>query len=261
MVTYNFNEKQNEFVDGNNLEVWQSPKYKEAKQKAIELIESEKYKGILSESDFWILMNKTRSGKMGYTGLIISHDGCLKVNDQLEENLKFKPECVSVTRDGYNNSLVFSYMCPEQGLYEVGEVSKENCKNGYPYAMSLKRCMDRVILKNSKIAYAGIYSDSESDEFTQRVEAKEETKAENTKGEETKAENTKGEEPKPQIEGASEKQFVGINKIRAALKMSKDELNERCNAEFGCNTKDINQWQANDLLKELTNELKGKAEK
>ena len=30
--------------------------------------------------------------------------------------------------------------------------------------------MDRVILKNSKIAYSGIYSDSESDEFLKRTE-------------------------------------------------------------------------------------------
>ncbi len=66
---------------------------------------------------------------------------------------------------------------------------------------------------------------------------------------------------KQEVAPANEKQFVGINKIRECLKMSKDELNERCNKQFGCNTKDINQWQANDLLKELTNELKGKAEK
>jgi hypothetical protein len=104
-----------------------------------------------------------------YTGLIISHNGCLKINDCLES--KFNPDCVSYDKDGYNGSLVFSYCNAEQGIYEVGEVSKSNCKNDYPYAMAYKRLFDRVVLKLSKLAYSGIYSDSESDEFMQRVDA------------------------------------------------------------------------------------------
>jgi hypothetical protein len=77
---------------------------------------------------------------------------------------------VTLDKEGYGDSLVYTYNCPEQGIYEVGEVNKTNCKNAYPYAMALKRCMDRVILKNSKIAYGGIYSDSEADEFKERIE-------------------------------------------------------------------------------------------
>jgi len=154
---------------------YHTPKYKEAKSKAIELLNSEKYKDTLEPSDFWILVNTyANKTKAMYSGLIISHDGCLKINDVLDEQLKFKPQCVSIDKEGYSNSLVFSYMCPEQGLYEVGEVNKDNCKNDYPYAMALKRCFDRVVLKNSKIAYSGIYSDSESDEFLQRTEDTEE---------------------------------------------------------------------------------------
>lgn len=160
----------------NELEVWQSPKYGEAKNKAVELINSEKYKGILLESDFWILMNKTKTNKMAYTGLIISHDGCLKINDTLDEQLKFKPQCVSIDKEGYGGSLVYTYCCAEQGLYEVGEVSANNCKNGYPYAMAFKRCFDRVVLKNSKIAYAGIYSDSEADDFKEPIDERAESK-------------------------------------------------------------------------------------
>lgn len=113
---------------------------------------------------------------MAYTGLIISHDGCLKINDKLKDELKFKPQCVTVDKDGYKGSLVYSYCCEEQGLYEVGEVTSDNCKNSYPYAMALKRCFDRVVLKNSKIAYSGIYSDSESDEFAQQLNAPENQK-------------------------------------------------------------------------------------
>lgn len=170
--TYNFGEKKTENINGKTLPVeFITPKYKEARNKAIELLESDKYKGILETSDFWILVNTyANKTKAMYSGLIISHDGCLKINDILDEELKFKPECMTLDKEGYNGSLVFTYNCPKQGIYEVGEVSKDNCKNDYPYAMALKRCMDRVILKNSKIAYSGIYSDSEADEFTKRID-------------------------------------------------------------------------------------------
>lgn len=170
--TYNFGEKKTENINGKTLPVeFITPKYKEARNKAIELLKSDKYKGILETSDFWILVNTyANKTKAMYSGLIISHDGCLKINDVLDEELKFKPECMTLDKEGYNGSLVFTYNCPKQGIYEVGEVSKDNCKNDYPYAMALKRCMDRVILKNSKIAYSGIYSDSEADEFTKRID-------------------------------------------------------------------------------------------
>ena len=194
--TYNFGEKKTENINGKTLPVeFITPKYKEARNKAIELLESDKYKGILETSDFWILVNTyANKTKAMYSGLIISHDGCLKINDVLDEELKFKPECMTLDKEGYNGSLVFTYNCPEQGIYEVGEVSKDNCKNDYPYAMALKRCMDRVILKNSKIAYSGIYSDSEADEFTKRIdEDVVEEKPKTTKTATTKKTSTKTE--------------------------------------------------------------------
>ena len=168
MAKYTFGEKTEEYDarTRKKIPVWKTPKYEESKRKAIENIESGKY-GI-EESDFWILMNATKTGKMAYTGLIISHNGCLKINDKLES--KFDPASVSVDKEGYNNSLVYQYCNPEQGLYEVGEVSNDNLKNNYPYAMAYKRLFDRVVLKLSKLAYSGIYSDSESDEFAQRME-------------------------------------------------------------------------------------------
>lgn len=194
--TYNFGEKKTENINGKTLPVeFITPKYKEARNKAIELLESDKYKGILETSDFWILVNTyANKTKAMYSGLIISHDGCLKINDVLDEELKFKPECMTLDKEGYNGSLVFTYNCPKQGIYEVGEVSKDNCKNDYPYAMALKRCMDRVILKNSKIAYSGIYSDSEADEFTKRIdEDVVEEKLKTTKTATTKKTSTKTE--------------------------------------------------------------------
>lgn len=164
---YDFGEKRTEYNAKLNkeVEVWQSPKYIEAKNKAIETLESKEYKAVLTEGDFWILMNATKTGKMAYIGLIISHNGCLKINDALPNDKKFKPSCMTLDKEGYNGTLVYSYMNDEQGVYEVGEVSAKNCSNAYPYAMALKRCMDRVILKNSKLAYSGIYSDSEAEEF------------------------------------------------------------------------------------------------
>lgn len=161
-----FNEKEEEWSSkqNKNIPVWLNPKYIEARDKAIELINGKKYD--LQEGDFWILMNETKTGKMGYSGLIISHNGCLKINDKLEN--KVNPKCFSVEKDGYKKSLVYTYC--DDDVYEVGEVSETNCKNEYPYAMAFKRCFDRAVLKKCKLAYAGVYSDSEADEFTKKDE-------------------------------------------------------------------------------------------
>ena len=220
-ATYNFGEKKEENINGKKIPVeFHTPKYNEAKNKATELLNSEKYKGVLEPSDFWILVNTyANKTKAMYSGLIISHDGCLKINDVLEDKLRFKPECMSLDKEGYNNSLVYSYICPEQGLYEVGEVSKDNCKNDYPYAMALKRCFDRVVLKNSRIAYSGIYSDSESDEFLKRTDEGESTPAEKSKEAPKKA-TTKATPKKEQPKGGDlpvqENQITIIKKLYTA---------------------------------------------
>lgn len=169
---YNFGEKETEYNPklGKDVGVWKSPKYLEARKTAVETLESDTFGKVLSEADFWILTGLTKSGKVAYNGLIISHNGCLKINDALPKEKKFRPSCMSLDKEGYNGSLVYTYCCDSQGVFEVGEVSKTNCTNGYPYAMALKRCMDRVILKNSRLAYSGIYSDSEAEEFTKDPE-------------------------------------------------------------------------------------------
>ena len=163
-----FNEKPTEWYQGQELKVVQMPKYKQSKQKAVEIIEA--YDRI-EEGDFWILMNTTKAkDKMLYSGLIISHNGCLKINDAQEAGKKFVPSCVTLDKEGYNGSLVYTYCNDEQGIYEVGEVSANNCKNSYPYAMAYKRLFDRVVLKLCGLAYDGVYSDSEADEFKQRYD-------------------------------------------------------------------------------------------
>jgi len=167
---YNFGEKEEEYHSGQGkkLPVWPSPKFVQSRVKAIELIEDGKYG--LDEGDFWILKNATKSGKMMYTGLIISHNGCLKINDKLDAKMKFKPSSVETVKDEGEKVKVMKYVNDEQGVYEFGEISPKNCMNDYPYAMVLKRLMDRVILKNSKVGFFGIYSDSESDDFKRQDE-------------------------------------------------------------------------------------------
>ena len=159
---------------GANTKTWESPKFLEGKKKAVEIIDKTEYG--LTEADFWIL--KTYSAKtVTYAGLIISHNGCLKINDKLAAEAKFVPSRVSWVRNGAGD-LVLQYLHDKQGLLEFGEASIKNCTNASPFAMVLKRLQDRVILKNSKIAFSGIMSEVESEEF-KRTEREDQEKADN----------------------------------------------------------------------------------
>lgn len=207
ITQYNFGEKKSEkwknskTYQWEDLEVWQTPKYIQSKKKAIELIEDGKY--FLDEGDFWILKNKGGS-KLCYTGLIISHNGCLKINDQLESDLKFKPSCVSFVKDEAEKVKVMQYINEDQGVYEFGEISPKNCNNDYPYAMVLKRLMDRVILKNSKVGFFGIYSDSESEDFKEKLDDQE------SKTDAQKLGQIADEELKDTYRKSNEDNFVGL---------------------------------------------------
>ena len=148
----------------NGMKVWVSPNYHSSRNKAIEMIESGKYG--LNDSDFWILKNKTRNGGIAYMSLIISHNGCLKINEALPEEKKFRSKFLSdIMPSPFGNGMIIKY--DDGTLREYGEVSSANCKNDYPAAMLLKRAMDRVILKNSGLAFAGVYSEVEADNFSQ----------------------------------------------------------------------------------------------
>jgi len=210
---YNFGEKAKENYKTKEgwveLEVWQTPKYVISRAKAIELIESDKYG--LDEGDFWILKNQGGK-KLCYTGLIISHNGCLKINDKLEPELKFKPSSVSFVKDTGNKEKVLSYVNEEQGVYEFGEISADNCKNDYPYAMVLKRLMDRVILKNSKVGFFGIYSEAESDDFKDKLEPKEEVKK-NAFGLSGDGDLANGEDMKETQKKMNQNDFTGLKAI------------------------------------------------
>ena len=212
---YDFGEKKTENINGKECPVWQSPKYLEAKKKVIETLESEQYKNILSESDFWILVNTyANKTKAMYSGLIISHNGCLKINDSLKN--KVNPNCFSIEKDGYNNSLVVSYVDDE--ICEFGEVSKDNCKNDYPYAMAYKRCFDRVVLKKCKLAYSGIYSDSEAEEFKERPDEQ----VENAK--DKKVEKKKEEDYRKLLIAYCKEKNIDMNKVAKDYEMTGRKL-------------------------------------
>lgn len=228
---YDFNEKAEEFNAklGKSVPVTITPRYKEAKTKAIEMLESDMYKDVLSSSDFWILMNATKNGKMAYTGLIISHNGCLKINDALPIEKRFNPEAVTLDKEGFNGSLVYSYSCASQGIYEVGEVSKANCSNAYPYAMALKRLMDRVILKNSKLAYSGIYSDSEAEEFREpdREAPKEEKKEEEKNDLSIVLPEGAIEDPRRTLVSYCKRKGIDILKVAKEYKLNNEAPNQQ----------------------------------
>ena len=137
--------------------------------------------------------------------------------------------------------MVYSYNCPEQGIYEVGEVSDKNCKNDYPYAMALKRCMDRVILKNSKLAYAGVYSDSEAEEFKAPDEELPKKEAKQPKKEVTVTKN------------ATEHQINYMALLKNALTDRGIDLVDYCK------THKVNSKTTQEEAKKLLEELEGEA--
>lgn len=209
---YYFGEKTKENINGVECPVWQTPRYEEAKEKVIETLKSDKYKNVLKTSDFWILMNTyANKTKVMYSGLIISHNGCLKINDILEK--PFNPKALTLDKEGYNGSLVYTYC--DDDIYEVGEVSAKNCKNDYPYAMALKRCFDRVVLKKCKLAYAGIYSDSEAEEFKEKQEEQVEEKSNNKA--EKQAKNESLDKKQTNTNTQDKKQFKPINEAQRKI--------------------------------------------
>ena len=176
---YNFGEQEYDWWNGSKIPVTILPKYTSTKEKVIELLKSDKYKDILSESDFWILKNYNRDKSVCYySGLIISHDALVKINDTLNEkerfNQRFCSDPIPYVWNG-KETLRMDYRDDRDGMYEVGEISLTNCKNDYPFAMLLKRTFDRVVKRKAKLWM--VYSDSEADEFKEPQEVKEEPKA------------------------------------------------------------------------------------
>ena len=160
-----FGEKKTEKINGKEVRVIFSTKYETSKAAVLKLLESEAGKG-LSESDFWIQKNKTKTGDyLVYSALIITHDALMKINATLSPDSRFNQEyCSDPIPFEYNGKkgLYMTYRDKRDGMFEIGEITTDSCKNDYPFAMLLKRTFDRVVKRKANLF--GIYSDA--DDFT-----------------------------------------------------------------------------------------------
>lgn len=161
-TNYTFGEKKTETINGAKLEVILGDKYLISKEAAIKLLESEAGKE-LTENDFWIQKNKSRNGKyLIYSALIITHDALLKIDAALPKDRRFNQEyCSDPQYFDYAGKKGFymTYRDTRDGMFEIGEITTDSCKNDYPFAMLLKRTFDRVVKRKANLF--GIYSDAE----------------------------------------------------------------------------------------------------
>lgn len=183
--TYTFGEENIDRKTG--YKTWKSPEYEKEREIAISLLESDKYKEILSESDFWIQkrpVSKEGGCFVNYEGLALCHNAFLKINETLSEEKKFDEKYVEgpISYDfGEEKGYYLIYRDPRDGMMEVGEISSRNVESAYPFAILFKRIFDRVVKRKAEIY--GIYSDSEdiipadfSGEFPKEMEKTEKPK-------------------------------------------------------------------------------------
>lgn len=178
--TYNFGEQKVEKIKGKEMKVFLSPKYESSKEAAIKLLESDAGK-TLTTNDFWIQKNQSKNGEwLIYSALIITHDALMKINATLSEDKRFDQRFCSDPvpfEYGGKKGLYMTYRDERDGMFEIGEITTDSCKNDYPFAMLLKRTFDRVVKRKANLF--GIYSDAE--DFSP-VEEDEDIKPSTTRG-------------------------------------------------------------------------------
>ena len=168
-TNYNFGEQKSEKIKGRELKVILSSKYEISKEAAINLLESDAGKS-LTTNDFWIQKNQSKTGDwLIYSALIITHDALMKINATLSDDKRFDQKFCSDPipfKYGGKEGFYMTYRDERDGMFEIGEITTESCKNEYPYAMLLKRTFDRVVKRKANLF--GIYSDAE--DFSQTDE-------------------------------------------------------------------------------------------
>lgn len=164
MANMMFGEKHVDNLWGLNLDVEWTPKYEKAREAAIKAMKEFS----LSEDDFWI---KKEFGPFKksilYTNLILSHSGCIKINQMQPEEKKFIPSCVEELKGTPNGGVAFIYRSDKQGLIKTGEAMPMNVGCSYPYAVAEKRLFDRVVTALAGLYEEGIYGEEESPDFQQ----------------------------------------------------------------------------------------------
>ena len=198
---YNFGEKKIE----NGLESIFDEKYLEARKKVVELIESEMYG--LTAGDFYAYKMYTKNGQAIYTSIIIKHDGCLKINECLDESNKFQVAYMSRPQINDKGDVLYEYIDLDDSFYATGEVVRKEYTGSFPVTIAFNRLFDRVILKKAKLSYHGIYSEIEAEKFAKWAVLKEEMKAAEKKAEtEKKAEEKAAQANKSQAAQANASQ-------------------------------------------------------
>ena len=127
-----------------------------------DLIATFKNRYKLSGSDFWEL---NRGGK---ELMIIKHNAVERI--AMQEKMSW-----TLTIENFAPDVVVKCCAKwkDNHIESFGECTAQNNKNSFPYAMAEKRAVDRCVLKLLN-AHAYIYSSSESDDFKEPKESKEE---------------------------------------------------------------------------------------
>lgn len=105
---------------------------------------------------------------------VMLHKACESVASQL--GIVFdEPKVLNVSGDSV--AILVTGRIGDSSAWSVGEASPKNNKNAYPWAMAEKRAKDRVILKLARFSEAGVYSDTEADDFKSKGNQSEESTA------------------------------------------------------------------------------------
>ena len=145
-----------------NLPTEWGPKYEAARIAADAAIK--KYG--LSEDDFWVKKELSPfKDKIVYSNLILSHSGCIKVNNLQPKERQFKPGCVREGKGTQDGGVALIYSSDEQKLFKTGEASPRNSNVSFLYAVAEKRLFDRVVTALSGLYEEGVYGEDEADAF------------------------------------------------------------------------------------------------
>jgi len=125
-------------------------------------IEAIREKYGLARDDFWELPQK--KGKW-----LVKHSALEIV--AAKAGITFDPPQI-LEADGGNGvaAVCVTGQLGERRIWSIGEASPKNSKNAYPWAMSEKRALDRVILKLVGI-HGLVYSEDEADDFKHHAPA------------------------------------------------------------------------------------------
>jgi len=102
---------------------------------------------------------------------VMLHSACERVAKAAGVQM-VRPKVLHVSADGLSISILVEGNLGGHSEWSIGEASKANCMNQYPWAMAEKRAKDRVILKLLGYSEEGVHSDVEAEEEVYAESAK-----------------------------------------------------------------------------------------